>query len=269
MQCSKPINLAKEGNLAVPCGKCIQCRISRSREWAVRCIHELGYHEKSVFITLTYNDENLPGNLSLNKKALRDFFKRLRRRLEYQAKSKIRYLASGEYGERNGRPHYHAIIFGLGLDEADQDLIKDCWSFGFIYAGSVTYDSARYVADYILKKIDGDLSQEYYGEKEKPFQIQSMGLGKQFALDNQDSILQDYNITIHGKSVGLPKYYKKILPVDQDILVSKAIERSLEIEIEHTERSGFISTGQSIAESRKQAARNAIARVKLSKKGKM
>jgi hypothetical protein len=125
------------GSLFVPCGKCLMCRVARSREWGLRCLHEMQYHEESVFATLTYNPTFLPWKMDLQKKELQNYIKRLRKSLEPR---KIRYLASGEYGDINnipdgtderpqdpdywtyyargfGRPHYHLIIFGVSLHE--------------------------------------------------------------------------------------------------------------------------------------------------------
>ena len=102
----------------VPCGQCIGCRLERSRQWAMRCVHEAQLHEDSCFITLTYNDENLPDDASLNVKHFQNFMKEFRAAI---APKKVRFFHCGEYGEHNGtykheqsyglsslgRPHYH------------------------------------------------------------------------------------------------------------------------------------------------------------------
>lgn len=228
MTCTNPIKLPDKnkynGGLLVPCGKCRACRIARAREWATRIVHESEYHQKSVFITLTYNEENLPTSLSLDKTHLQKFFKRLRKGLEADG-TKIKYYACGEYGENYGRPHYHAIIFGLGIDFE----FEWYWKYGFIKTGTVTYESARYVADYIGKALNGPLADEVYKGKERPFQLFSKGLGKQFALDNAERIQRDLNLTIYGKDVGLPRYYKKVAGIDPDTLIQRAKERQSEI----------------------------------------
>lgn len=95
--------------LQVPCGKCIGCRLERSRQWAIRCMHEASLYEDNCFITLTYNDDHLPSNGSLDKTHFQKFLKRLRKSIYPQ---KLRYYHCGEYGDEGGRPHYHAIIFG-------------------------------------------------------------------------------------------------------------------------------------------------------------
>lgn len=112
------------GSVRIPCGKCIGCRLDYSRTWADRMMLELESSKKGIFVTLTYNNNHVPftedeytgefGVLSLDKRDVQLFFKRLRKR--YPDKE-IRYYLSGEYGTNTKRPHYHAIIFGLGLDD--------------------------------------------------------------------------------------------------------------------------------------------------------
>lgn len=182
MQCTHPIRI-RGGTY--PCGKCLSCRIAKSREWSARLIHELGDWQEAVFVTLTYDDEHLPPNHSLVKKDLQKFFKRLRR---YYQKP-IRYFACGEYGEKTNRPHYHAIIYGIGYK--DRQVIKDSWrlcqwnNFQDKKAfGTVTYDSCRYVSDYIFKKYDKVKAEEVYLSKglEIPFKICSQKLGLSFVF---------------------------------------------------------------------------------------
>ena len=88
----------------------------------------------------------------------------------------------GEYGDRFGRPHYHAIIFGLSQSKRDKDLISSKWPFGRCYYGSAEPDSIRYVAQYIDKKFSGDLAQTEYDEKKRApvFRVSSLGLGKAY-----------------------------------------------------------------------------------------
>lgn len=206
MQCTRPVWLDKE-KLFVPCGKCRACRISRSREWAVRIIHEASCHDGSIFTTLTYDDENLPGNGELVKKDLQDFLKRLRRDLEPR---KVRYFGVGEYGDQYGRPHYHVLIFGLSIDDpATHALVSENWNKGRIHIGTVTYDSARYCADYIQKKLYGKAADD--DGRVQPFKIASLGLGKEWALANRDQLFQQMTCTLHGVNVGMPRYYRKLL----------------------------------------------------------
>ena len=102
-----PRDALRDMPVTVPCGQCIGCRLERSRQWAVRCIHEASLHEDNCFITLTYDDAHLPTDLSLNVSHFQKFMKRLRKRFG----EGIRFFHCGEYGENFGRPHYHACLF--------------------------------------------------------------------------------------------------------------------------------------------------------------
>lgn len=158
--------------IQLPCGQCIGCRLERSRQWAVRCMHEASLHDENSFITLTYADEHLPSDGSLQKKDFQDFMKRLRWR--YRDRS-IRYFQCGEYGEQLARPHYHACLFGFDFPDKvlwkrsaggvrlwTSEVLASLWPFGFSTVGAVTFDSAAYVARYVLKKFNGEDAAEHY-----------------------------------------------------------------------------------------------------------
>lgn len=149
--------------LDLPCGRCVGCRLERSRKWAMRCMHESQLHQHSSYLTLTYDDEHLPEDGSLNYRHFQLFMKRLRK--EY---GKLRFYMCGEYGEKNLRPHYHAIIFGLYLPDripwkrtasgffVDRSpTLERLWPYGFSSVGEVTFESAAYVARYVMKKQTG------------------------------------------------------------------------------------------------------------------
>lgn len=174
-------------------------------------------------MTLTYEVE--PPNRTVQKAELQKFFKRLRKAI---APRRIKYYACGEYGETFGRPHYHALIFGVGgQDHAHEGgkvllgPVKAAWSPwpvadwpergcpGFVYMGTVNYDSARYVADYVQKKLTGPASLSY-GPREPPFQLCSQGLGRSFALANRDVLVLGKGCTMRGTNHGMPRYYKKL-----------------------------------------------------------
>lgn len=222
MQCVKPIYLYGVGH--VPCGKCQACRMQRSREWATRIIHESENFEASSFLTLTYSPANLPADFGLHKRDLQLFFKRLRRNRE----KKIRYYACGEYGDQYGRPHYHAIVLGLGSKEREE--VEDAWGMGHIGIGGVSPDSAMYVAGYVMKKYSGVLAKEVYGEREAPFQICSKGFGKGWAIENEEYLKRNLGLTIKGRKTGMPRYYRKVLgdAITQDMLNEARLERLAE-----------------------------------------
>lgn len=146
---------------ALPCGKCVGCRQVRVRSWALRCLHEAQMHESNCFVTLTYNDDYYYP--SLVYRDFQMFMYRLRRRL-----GPTRFFMCGEYGDKDFRPHFHALLFGVNF--ADRSLVgKDLyrsaeleklWKFGFSSVGDVNYLSAAYVARYSLKKFADRVSRE-------------------------------------------------------------------------------------------------------------
>ena len=155
--------------LNLPCGQCIGCRLERSRQWAMRCTHEASQHDENCFITLTYDSEHLPPDGSLRKGDFQRFIRSLRKRTG----KKIRYYHCGEYGDRNNRPHYHAILFGFNFKDwvylfdspggeaiYTSPTLEKIWQKGFVTVGTVTFQSAGYVARYCMKKLNGLLKDQ-------------------------------------------------------------------------------------------------------------
>lgn len=152
---------------AVPCSKCVGCRLEHSRQWSDRCMCEASLHEENCFITLTFNSKNLPENRSLDKRHFQLFMKRLRKMYYemYGEYGRIKYFHCGEYGGKLGRPHYHAILFGVDFNDKvlvsvrngnklyKSECLSALWPYGYSSIGSVTYQSAAYVARYSLKKV--------------------------------------------------------------------------------------------------------------------
>ncbi|AXH74040.1 MAG: replication initiator protein [Microviridae sp.] len=147
--------------MTVPCGQCIGCRIDRSRQWALRCVHESKLHIHNSFVTLTYDDDNLPLGHSLQKRDLQLFFKKLRKNY-----APFRYFACGEYGDQTRRPHYHIIFFGIDFHEDRKkhstgkrgnplytsQTLQNAWPYGHSSVGEFNYATAAYTARYIMKK---------------------------------------------------------------------------------------------------------------------
>ena len=217
--------------LTIPCGQCVGCRLERSRQWAVRCVHEASLHEDNCFITLTYNNESLPEDGSLNKKHFQDFMKRLRKK--YKNK-KIRYYHCGEYGDKNFRPHYHAIIFGLQFDDQKlftvnngeklytSEKLEKLWPFGFSTIGTVTFESAAYVARYVMKKVNGKNAKNHYervnndtGEiynlvSEYNTMSRRPGIAAGWFDKYKDDVYPSDNIHLREKTFRPPKFYDKM-----------------------------------------------------------
>lgn len=127
---------------AVRCGGCIGCRMARARDWVLRCRFELRDHPAACWSTLTYDDAHLPP--TLERHHLQLFFRRFRKR------SKLRFFACGEYGERTYRPHYHAILFGV---PEGSPLVQASWPYGFAQTHTLSDSAIAYVAGYVAKKI--------------------------------------------------------------------------------------------------------------------
>lgn len=155
MKCEKPY----QGMF--PCMRCMACRINRRRVWTTRIVLESLMHEPSTcfFLTLTYDEENLPCGGTLVPKDLQDFLKRLRFN---SGQSGLRFFAVGEYGEESWRPHYHVVLFGLKLplhwNPGKSTPVCSCvvcqsWSAGGVHIARLSRSLAQYSAGYVLKKL--------------------------------------------------------------------------------------------------------------------
>lgn len=154
------------------CRKCLPCRLNIAREKAIRCIHEARTHENNIFLTLTYDNDHLTSNklvyldFQLFMKSLREKVTRGITDPELKKQLYIPFMVTGEYGEKNKRPHWHVILFNYRPKDAtykyttdqgekvyDSQEIQQLWKKGQIEFGSVTLDSAGYVARYAAKKL--------------------------------------------------------------------------------------------------------------------
>lgn len=207
MRCVKPFQ-TKEGYL-VGCGVCMPCRINRTQEWAIRIEHE-AEGKDGCFLTLTYRED--PGTLM--KEDLVKFIKRLRERIK---PVKIKYYCCGEYGDINGRAHYHCIIIGwrpsdikrVNGQQYSSEFIASLWIEGYNVVGAIEGPSVRYVTGYIRKKLIGKESLKYEG-KEPQFAIMSLGIGKDYCMKNRKMFLDKDYITKNGVKMAIPRYYKKL-----------------------------------------------------------
>lgn len=219
----------------VPCGRCIGCRLERSRVWAMRCTHEAAMHDHNCFITLTYRGECIPQGGTLVPKHFQDFMKRLRKLCRtgfsyvnsngdvrsYQRSSGIRYYHCGEYGDQLSRPHYHACIFGFNFPDKVLWSIRDgvrlyrsktleaLWPFGFSTIGDVTYESAAYIARYCVKKISGDAKVKHYNGRHPEYATMSLkpGIGFTWFEKYASDVVVDDSVIVRGCKSKPPKFY--------------------------------------------------------------
>jgi len=138
-----------QGITPYPCGQCLPCRLNRRRLITHRLLLEQRCHEFSCFPTLTYTDETLPVDGSLDPDHTSLWLKRLRRRLG--PTRPVRYYLIGEYGDETFRPHYHAALFGLS--SLENELLSRSWAMGGTLLGTLTAESAQYIAGYVTKKM--------------------------------------------------------------------------------------------------------------------
>lgn len=224
--------------VTLPCGQCDGCKMERARVWAVRCVHESQLYRENSFITLTYADEHLPKWGSLDKTHYQLFMKRLRDK--YSPKT-IRFFQCGEYGDQNNRPHYHSCLFNHDFNDkypwkkinGQQYYISpelmQLWRFGHSTIGDVTFQSAAYVARYVLKKQSPKKNPHYYdsineetGEifpLEPEYTTMSLrpGIGKPwYEKYKTDAYPHDF-IVVNGKKMKPPKYYLTQLEKEHEI----------------------------------------------------
>lgn len=182
-------------------------------------LHETTQHEANTFATLTLDQDAEAAHPNLEKPLLTSFFKRLRSAIHPR---KIKYYATGEYGERNGRSHYHAILFGIAPDE--KQLLQDTWTHGIVHTGTVTYNSCRYVADYIQKQLNGELAEQ--DERTQPFALMSQGIGRTWALSNAEQLKQQLHCRAHGVVHKLPRYYINLLDIPVQKIIHQAVQQN-------------------------------------------
>lgn len=250
----------------INCGQCLSCRINKAREWAERCYLESKIFQSNYFVTLTYNDEHLHfapcGFPTLVKRDIQLFIKRLRKWCESNGKPSPRYFCTGEYGEKNFRPHYHCIIFNLVLDDLIQyktvkrgsdvyiyensPTLEKIWGKGFCVISKVVPETCAYTAQYSLKKVGMHydkayslevLQDECASDEKKfnalcslrevlpPFNIQSNrpGIGAAFARQNLQEILVTDNIP--GCKIKAIRYFDKLMERVDPVRLQEIKER--------------------------------------------
>lgn len=241
--------------LKLPCGQCIGCRLNHAESWAVRMVHEAQNHGENSFLTLTYSDEHLPKNGSLNYDDVTKFIKKLRKALKNTLyHGRIKYYRVGEYGENLSRPHYHVILFGFDFSyrirykgtENEKKLwrtkndhhyfvssfLTDLWGLGNAEIGDVNYNTCMYVAKYVTKKVNGKRASEHYSrpdsdgeihqlEPEKSSMSRRRAIGREW-IEKYWSDVYPEDVAVHdGKKLKTPKYYDKWLEKNNPTLLEQ------------------------------------------------
>lgn len=237
--------------MSVPCGQCIGCKLERSRQWAVRIMHEVSMHDDNSFLTLTYDAEHLPDRKMLCMRDWQLFMKRLRK---FFGTERISFYHCGEYGEecKNcgeakracrcgtwestlGRPHYHAVVFGVDFPDKrlrernargeplfESDSLTRLWGNGIAVLGAVTFESAAYVARYCCSKITGERASEHYRRVDRatgeiywlPPEYATMSLrpaiGRAWYEKYSADVVSTDSVVVRGMESRPPRYYDKL-----------------------------------------------------------
>lgn len=227
-------------------------------------------HDESCFITLTYNDENLPEHNSLNYEHLQKFWKRLRKQ-----RGKLRYYACGEYGDETLRPHYHAIIFGHAFT-ADRKIIRrhptllwtsptleSAWGLGNVSVGALTFQTAQYTASYVTKKLNNKKQyvriDEESGEliplvQPRAFVSLRPAIASEWLKHHGHNVYSHDHVVIDGRPQKPPKYYDKWLAKQSNVITQIIKDRRIK------------NVNKTTPEQNHAHARNAHARAKLNNK---
>ncbi|UPW41171.1 replication initiator protein [Sigmofec virus UA08Rod_5336] len=173
-----------------PCRKCEQCRLAHAQEWMTRNMLEYKQWKEGCFVTLTFDKEHLPekekwkqGNLDYSY--IQKFMKRLRKHhkginswinpITKKEERPIRYFVGGEYGEKNGRCHFHIILHNWIPNDCKKYKFNKSlkyWSFTskelkkiwgnalFVVVEPLTAETCGYTARYSQKKIGDEVEDE-------------------------------------------------------------------------------------------------------------
>lgn len=208
--------------VAVPCGQCYGCRKRRAQDWAVRCLGEAEEHEQTCFLTLTYDEQSIPSDGSLDVSHWQNFAKRVRKQC-----GPFRFFHCGEYGSKRGRPHYHALVYGLDWREESRPhesqpggdplyaspVLDQLWPQGIHAIGELTFASACYVSRYVIKKITGKKAADHYGGRKPEYTTMSRkpGIGQLWINKYMDEVYDQDLVVMAGRKSQPPAYYDEQL----------------------------------------------------------
>lgn len=210
----------EDGYQVVPCGKCPECKKKRAFAWMFRLLKEERIHKNSLFVTLTYDENNVPitpkNFMTLRKRDFQLFMKRLRFNTGLKT---IKYYAAGEYGDTSWRPHYHAIMYDVPADAIDK-----AWGLGQIHIGNVTGQSISYTTKYICK--DKRVPLHANDDRAPEFSLMSKNLGLNYVNPQttkwHKEHLASYVVTEGGYEHPLPRYYRdKIFNEEEKLAINQ------------------------------------------------
>ncbi len=216
--------LKDKRTLYVPtkCGKCIECKKQKGREWAVRLHEEIRNEKNGKFVTLTFSNESIK-ELSSTIKGLKGYnldneiaTKGVRRFLERwrkKYKKSVRHWLVTELGQKGTENiHIHGIIW---TDKKEE--IEKIWKYGHVWIGQfVNEKTINYIVKYINK------TDEKHKEYESKI-LTSNGIGKGY-IERIDSKANKYKkgktketyTTRQGTKLALPIYYRNKIYTEEE-----------------------------------------------------
>ena len=220
-----------------PCGGCIGCRQDAMRLWTARAQTEM-IKGRNSFVTLTYDTEHLHYHenqfeASLDREAVKKWLDNLRHQIKQikqmpeGSRKDYKYLLVGEYGGTFQRPHIHALF--AGLDYADfKNYFQKLWKNGHTVTENVTTGRIKYVLDYTMKALKGQLAMKAYDERgiERPFRLVSKGFGAEYIKAHAKQINETGYIISGSRKIIVPTYYKNMyLKFDEESIASREAEK--------------------------------------------
>lgn len=200
------------------------------QDWLFRITKEMERAHTPLFVTLTYDEQNVPitpsGKKTLKKSDVQDWMKRLRHHYKKHSNEKIRYYIVGEYGTKTTRPHYHAILLNMRLPE----IIQETWGKGFTYSPTVRNGGVSYVLKYVSKERG-----KWTDDRQREFSLVSNGIGENYITDetrryHTSNIRNAYVTTGNGLKIRMPKYYKeKIYDEEKRGEVTRYLQKRAEL----------------------------------------
>ena len=174
----------------------------------------------------------------------------------------VRFYHCGEYGRhckhgfdldyircpecKLGRPHYHACLFNMSFHDLESygshngelrytsPSLERIWKYGFVDVGELNFESAAYVARYILKKITGPMADDHYLSflddgtgvwltPEYTTMSRRPGIGKDFYDKYRGDMFPHDHVPVPGSGVfkKVPRYYQELFAIEDPITMEE------------------------------------------------
>lgn len=243
-------------------------------------MHEAACHDVSSFVTLTIDGRLYPEFARSLDGPVPDrpgrpgkpglfalFMKRLRERRERES---VRSFHAGEYGEKNARPHYHALLFGVGFADRVESgrrhgvpvfrsaELEELWPYGRSEIGSVTFESAQYLAKYCVKKASRGGRYSFGDDREAEYITMSRrpGIGARWVERFRAELVKFGTVMLRGVEVDAPRFYLDQLTEAQREVCAARRARKYGVEVD-----GRVV--RRVPDWRERAAREVLAVAKL------